>query len=180
VAGLRVTPGVSSVSVSLSVRLLGPVTLTLPNTRQANKDARIAEMLELYFLEGLSWAEIGKKVTRNPELAYSQVRKHLAETYPQLSSGSPTRSCSAPSLPVASLWHGLTGAGSVTDLRRAWVVHVQGVYLAGVPYRKTWATDTHRLRRAVLAYVLAHQSDPEEGVLLHLSPVRGRPRRPHR
>jgi hypothetical protein len=44
------------------------------------------------------------------------------------------------------------------------VAHVQNIYLGGIVSRKHWAADDHVLRRAVLAYLLAHQVDPEAGV----------------
>jgi hypothetical protein len=173
VTGLRVTAGVSSANVSFSVRLptshgpvtLGPTEFRLPNSLQANKAARMAEMLTLFFVKGMSWTQIGAEVTRSPELAHGQVRKHLEAAYPQLSSGARTAIMQCPITNTRRIvWHALTGEGSVAHFPKAWVAHIRSIYLSDIPRRRAWAGDTHALRREVLAYLLSHQGDPEDGV----------------
>jgi hypothetical protein len=173
VVGLRVTAGASAVRVSFSVRVptshgpvtLGPTEFKLPNTLRSNKQERIDEMLDLYFMKGMDWTEIGGLVTRSPQLAHGQIRKHLEEAYPQLSSGARTAIMQCPILDTRRIvWHALTGTGSVSDLPKSWVAHIRDIYLSDIPRRRMWAADTHAVRREVLAFLLSHQTDPELGV----------------
>lgn len=169
----NITPFAVEVSFSLRLPttggplLLGPATFVLPNTRKINKAARLAAMVDFYFLQGLSWDVIGQRVTRAPELAQSQVRKHLAETFPELSAGARTAILNCPIAETRRVvWHALTGTGAVDHLPAAWVAHVKDIYLTAMPRRKGWAHDSHDLRRAVITHILTNQIDPEDGVLV--------------
>lgn len=150
--------------------IVGPVTLTVPNTQRAMKTQRGDILFEVSMRDGLTVEEAAAHVGYT-DMAFVRRRLHerLVETGLLASKGLRAALIDCPIPEVRQvLWAELQARENGKAFRApvgidpAWAAHVRSVYLDDREWMRAWASDTHHWSRLAIEQV---QAAGEKGML---------------
>jgi len=126
--------------------------------------ARRAEFAKMYLSEARSIADIAKTTGWDTTVTERYVSEWLGEPgldgrprVPSKGLRAAIMDCPVPDVRRALGAH-LFGTPLPEGIAPGWAEHVLRTYTTDVPWALSWAADTHRQRRAVVAYVAAHDA----------------------